>query len=460
MLAIGLLSGLAASALFNVGVALQALEARATPPDLGLRPSLLVRLLGRPRWVLGLLLGGIGVPLEVVAFANAPFIVVQPILAAGLLILLLLGSRLLHERIGGAVLVGVLAIVAGTALIAWGAPAHTEHHRGATAVIAVSGGLVLVSLIPFALRGSRFDTPLVPNLGSACGFAATNVAAKLMADNIGAGHLPRAAAWLGVAAFAGRGPDLDRGPDLPPGRAGAAVPDRELGYRAAGRRPAPGRPAGDGGRHGAGLPHPRRRRPLRRPRGLRCRVPFAAPDAVDANLPGRFPAIGPLADEAVAQRSRDRGAGDVGLVVVDLHSLDARGCQRRLGQRRRDPGRVAAAQEGDVDPVADLQRAGATAAVQAATAGDPAVGEDAEQDVAARAPFALPAGQHRQSVFERQRLQRDPGHPWLQVGDVFDDRLVLGGCVGDRPAAQEQAIGLDAIGQPIHRRKASGLTGD
>jgi len=49
MLAIGLLFGLLASILFNVGIALQALEARATPPEEGLRLSLLMRLLRRRR---------------------------------------------------------------------------------------------------------------------------------------------------------------------------------------------------------------------------------------------------------------------------------------------------------------------------------------------------------------------------------------------------------------------------
>jgi uncharacterized membrane protein len=63
--------------------------------------------------------------------------------------------------------------------------------------------LVAVSLIPFALRGTRLDNALVPNLGSACGFAATNVAAKLLADDLGGGHYPEAVTWLLVAAFAG-----------------------------------------------------------------------------------------------------------------------------------------------------------------------------------------------------------------------------------------------------------------
>jgi drug/metabolite transporter (DMT)-like permease len=203
MLALGLLCGVLASVLFNVGIALQAIEARAAPAEEGLRVSLLERLLRRPRWVAGLLLGGLGVPIEVVAFANAPFVVIEPILASGLLVLLVIGTRLLGERPDAVVLAGVVAIIAGTALVAWGAPPHSEEHRGPVAVVVVMIGLVAVSLIPFALRGSRFDTALMPNLGSACGFAATNVAAKLMADDIGGGHYPEAVAWLGVAAFAG-----------------------------------------------------------------------------------------------------------------------------------------------------------------------------------------------------------------------------------------------------------------
>lgn len=203
MLALAILCALASSALFNVGVALQAIEARATPPEEGLRVSLLADLLRRRRWIAGLLLGALGVPLEILAFAGAPFVVVEPLLAAGLLILLAISARVLGERPGPAVLAGVLAIIAGTALIAWGAPAHSEEHRGPVAVVVVMAALVGLSLVPFALRGTRLDNALVPNLGSACGFAATNVAAKLLADDLGGGHLPQAAGWIAVAAFAG-----------------------------------------------------------------------------------------------------------------------------------------------------------------------------------------------------------------------------------------------------------------
>jgi uncharacterized membrane protein len=203
MLAIGLACALVSSVLFNVGVALQALEAKATPSGEGLRVSLLVRLLQRPRWLVGLLLGALGVAFEAIAFANAPFVVIEPLLSAGLLVLLAIAVRRLGERPGPATVAGVAAIIVGTALIAWGAPEHSEQHRGPVTVVFVMAALVAVSLLPFALRGGRFDTAIGANLGSACGFGATNIATKLMADDVGGGHWAQVLAWAAVAGFAG-----------------------------------------------------------------------------------------------------------------------------------------------------------------------------------------------------------------------------------------------------------------
>lgn len=203
MLAIGLSCGLVASVLFNVGIALQAREAKATPAEEGLHATLLVRLLRRRRWLLGLLLGALGVVFEVIAFANAPFVVIEPLLAAGLLVLLAIGIRELGERPGPGTVAGVVAIIAGTALIAWGAPEHSEQHRGPVTVVFVMAAMIAVSLVPFALRGGRFDTAMGTNLGSACGFGATNIATKLMADDIGGADLTQAVGWAAVAGFAG-----------------------------------------------------------------------------------------------------------------------------------------------------------------------------------------------------------------------------------------------------------------
>ncbi|HVS99388.1 MAG TPA: hypothetical protein VHE08_02635, partial [Solirubrobacterales bacterium] len=205
MLAAGLIAGILSSVLFNLGIALQAVEARRTAREEGLRASLIWDLLHRRLWVTGLGIEWLGVPLEILAFAWATFVVVQPLLACGLLVLLAVARRLLGEMptVGG--LIGVGAIIAGIGLIAWGAPGAQDTHRGAVAVIGVVGGLVLASFVPFALRGRRLDTALTAILGSACGFAATNVAMKLMADDFGGDHWPQAAAWLAVAAVAGFG---------------------------------------------------------------------------------------------------------------------------------------------------------------------------------------------------------------------------------------------------------------
>jgi drug/metabolite transporter (DMT)-like permease len=205
MLAAGLIAGIVASVLFNLGIALQAIEARRTPREENLRVSLIWDLLHRPRWVVGLVVEWFGVPLEILAFSWAPFVVVQPLLACGLLVLLAVAHRLLGERPGRDALLGVGLVIVGIGLIAWGAPGEQDTHRGAFAVIAVVAGLVLASLVPFALRGRRFDTALTAVLGSACGFAATNVAMKLMADDFGNDHFLQAASWLAVAALAGFG---------------------------------------------------------------------------------------------------------------------------------------------------------------------------------------------------------------------------------------------------------------
>jgi drug/metabolite transporter (DMT)-like permease len=204
--AFGLTAALVASVLFNVGIALQGIEARAMPKSLSLRVSLLGRLLRRPRWVLGWLLGIVGIGPQVLAFAYAPFVLVQPALASGLLVLLFLGARTFKERVTHWEIFGVFAIIGGVALVAWGTPPHVEAHRGGLTVIAVVAGISACGVVPFAVRGMRFDTGMLAIVASGSGFGATNIATKLMSDDVGLAEYGNAAAWatagllLGVAA--------------------------------------------------------------------------------------------------------------------------------------------------------------------------------------------------------------------------------------------------------------------
>jgi drug/metabolite transporter (DMT)-like permease len=135
----------------------------------------------------------------VLALALAPFVIVQPALTIGLLLVLAVGVRTLGERVLKSEWLGVAAIIVGVALIAGGAPHHAETHRSGVIVLLVVGALAAASLVPFALRRTRVDSAVVVMIASGLGFAATNVAAKLLSDDVGAGHWLNAAAWTGVA---------------------------------------------------------------------------------------------------------------------------------------------------------------------------------------------------------------------------------------------------------------------
>jgi len=204
MTALGLLAAVGASVAFNVGIVLQAMDARLAPAQAGLRLSLIGHLARRRRWIAGFALGGFGFGLQVLALSWAPFVVVQPVLAAGLLLMLYLGVRMLGERVGGAEVAGVLGITVGIGLLAWGTPAGTESVSSEPAVIAVMGAMMVVAVIPFALRGrGRWDSATLVVVASALGFAASNVATKLVSDAIGSGTWPGVALWVGVAAATG-----------------------------------------------------------------------------------------------------------------------------------------------------------------------------------------------------------------------------------------------------------------
>ena len=202
MTALGLAAALAAAILFNVGVALQALEARKTPRSAALRIGLLRRLLQRPLWLLGTALELVGIIPQLVALAYAPFEVVQTALTAGLVLLLAIGVRYLGERVDRTAAAGVALLIAGVALVSWGAPGHSEAHRTGLAVIAVVAATAVGAVAPFAMR-RRAVRGLVLVISSGVGFAGTNIATKLASDDVGAGHWPNAAAWGAVAAALG-----------------------------------------------------------------------------------------------------------------------------------------------------------------------------------------------------------------------------------------------------------------
>jgi drug/metabolite transporter (DMT)-like permease len=185
VLYLGIATAAAASAALNAGVVLQALDAREAPADERLRVALLLHLVRRKRWIAGFLLISMGFGLQLLALAWAPFVVVQPMLAAGLLLVLYLGVRILGERIGLGQIVGVMGIIGGIALLAWGTPAGTETVRSQLAVISVIALLSVAALAPFALRGrGRLDSATFVIVASGLAFGAGNIATKLISDSL------------------------------------------------------------------------------------------------------------------------------------------------------------------------------------------------------------------------------------------------------------------------------------
>ncbi len=200
MLALGIVAAVGASLLYNTSIALQALEAREVPGEHSLRPSLLGRLVRNRRWLGATGLGLLGWPLEIVALLLAPLTVVQPCLVSGLILLLWLGATKLGEAPGRREFLAVAAIVAGVAGVAWAAPERTTDHAD-TAVIALALGLVAIPIAaPYLLRGRASVVGFLAVLSAGFGYAWTAIASKLLTDELAAGALLVAIAWLATAA--------------------------------------------------------------------------------------------------------------------------------------------------------------------------------------------------------------------------------------------------------------------
>jgi hypothetical protein len=199
MLALGIVAAVAASALYNTSIALQALEAREVGGEHAMRASLIGRLARNPRWLGATALGLAGWPLEIAALLLAPLTVVQPCLASGLLLLLWLGVTRLGETPGPREYAAVAAIVIGVAGIAWAAPARSTGHAGAVAIGIALALVAIPILAPFALRGRAAAAGTIAVVGAGFGYAWTAIASKLLTDQLAAGSLLVAIGWLATA---------------------------------------------------------------------------------------------------------------------------------------------------------------------------------------------------------------------------------------------------------------------
>ena len=204
--ALGAGTAATASALFSVGLVLQSLEARTVPGEHALRLSLIAPLLRRPRWVAGGVVMVIGFALHVAALMIAPLTVVQPSLAAGLLVLLVVGRHTDAEPVGVRDLAAVAAIALGIVGLTVTAPDRTTSSAGAAALELALGALASVAQLPHVLAFSeprhRHAVSFLAALGAGAAYALTGLTTKLLSDGVDTGDWLAAALWLAVTGLA------------------------------------------------------------------------------------------------------------------------------------------------------------------------------------------------------------------------------------------------------------------
>ena len=202
--AAAILLSAAAASLYALSTSLQALEARQAPAANALRTSLLVRLAQRRVWLAGAAFGAVGWGLQAGSLTLASVALVQPALGLGLVVLLLLGTRVLGEHVGRREVGGSLTIAAGIAVLGWAAPSHVDRFTS-TGRVALVASLAVVAAAPFALRAAGHAGGLVTSLCAGLGWAWVGLGTALVDRGLAGRSWLTALAWalgVGLASWA------------------------------------------------------------------------------------------------------------------------------------------------------------------------------------------------------------------------------------------------------------------
>jgi drug/metabolite transporter (DMT)-like permease len=118
-------------------------------------------------------------------------------------LLLFIAMRYLGERVSRMSLLAIALLIAGIALVSWGAPGRSETHHGALGPILVVAGTTALGVSPFVLRRFGVTHGFLLAVASGVGFAGANIATKLASDDVGLRHWPEAAGWGAMVAALG-----------------------------------------------------------------------------------------------------------------------------------------------------------------------------------------------------------------------------------------------------------------
>jgi drug/metabolite transporter (DMT)-like permease len=189
---------LMAAAVYGVAVALQNHEAALSDPGDSLRPRLLLGLMARPLWLLGVAGDIGGFALQTAALALGSLIVVQPILTLALVVSLMLGTRLDRRPLRRRDWVAVAATLSGLSVFL-GVARPTEH---SSATASTAGWLTMVGVIAAGIvmaltagRASEAHRATLYALAAAFAEAVMAVFAKAFGEGLGRGAWRSVMSW-------------------------------------------------------------------------------------------------------------------------------------------------------------------------------------------------------------------------------------------------------------------------
>ncbi len=159
MLTVAVPAALVGAASFGLASAAQQRATKQVPKVQTLNPRLLLELVHRPLWVLGVFAILVGLSLQFVALAFGPLVLVQPLLVTGLLFAAVFSAWMMHRGTDRIVVIGCLLCISGlAAFLLLARPRGTDRgggmEDGALLALAVGlGAVVAVSLVVAAQFG-------------------------------------------------------------------------------------------------------------------------------------------------------------------------------------------------------------------------------------------------------------------------------------------------------------------
>jgi hypothetical protein len=174
------------------------------------------------------------------------------------------------------------------------------------------------------------------------------------------------------------------------------------------------------------------------------------PGAVDPDIAWSARLVRLLGTANEPQRHRRAPAALIGLVMVNLDTIDALDTERSLGQAPSQLLRVPLADVVDMDPVAEIQRVRTPPVMQATSTHDNTVTKHPVGGIAAALPMLVRRHDESGAVFIADRFERHPRQPRAKVVQARLDRHSQVRNVVGTPQTEVQAPGDDLVRKTPH----------